>query len=83
MFRDILSRRSSILRFDSICEITFNPPKSSIIVTESSYSYDFRLDSLSTAIDKGDPATAPPIDRNGLPRDERPDIGAYEYKKPS
>jgi hypothetical protein len=57
--------------------------KKHFIVTESSYSYDFRLDSLSTAIDKGDPATAPPIDRNGLPRDERPDIGAYEYKKPS
>lgn len=55
--------------------------KKHFIVTESSYSYDFRLDSLSTAIDKGDPATAPPIDRNGLPRDERPDIGAFEYKK--
>ena len=43
----------------------------------------FRLDSLSPAINRGDPATAPLNDRNGLPRDERPDIGAYEYKKPS
>ena len=47
------------------------------------YYYDCRLDSLSPAINRGDPATAPLNDRNGLLRDERPDIGAYEYKKPS
>ena len=43
--------------------------------------YNFRLDSLSTAIDQADPATSLPLDRNGKTRDERPDIGAYEYEK--
>ena len=42
--------------------------------------YDFRLDSLSVAIGKADPATAFPVDRNGITRKETPDIGAYEYK---
>lgn len=43
--------------------------------------YDFRLDSLSSAINAADKATSMPFDRNGLPRDEHPDIGAFEYKK--
>lgn len=41
--------------------------------------YDFRLDSVSVAIGKADPATCPPTDRNGLTRDEKPDVGAYEF----
>lgn len=43
--------------------------------------YDFRLDSISTAIGKADPKTTLPTDRNALPRDEKPDAGAYEYVK--
>lgn len=43
--------------------------------------YDFRLDSISTAIGKADSKTALPTDRNALPRDEEPDAGAYEYVK--
>lgn len=43
--------------------------------------YDFRLDAVSAAIDAANPATAMPTDRNGLPRDEHPDIGAFEYVK--
>lgn len=43
--------------------------------------YDFRLDSISTAIGVADPKTALPTDRNALPRDEEPDAGAYEYVK--
>ena len=43
--------------------------------------YDFRLDSISPAIDVADPLTAMPLDRLGLPRDDKPDIGAYEYRK--
>lgn len=42
--------------------------------------YDFRLDSLSTAVGKADPATVMPADRIGIIRKETPDIGAYEYK---
>lgn len=42
--------------------------------------YDFRLDSVSVAIGKADPATVMPADRLGILRKETPDIGAYEYK---
>ena len=43
--------------------------------------YDFRLDSLSAAIGKADSLTALPDDRLGIKRDDKPDIGAYEYRK--
>lgn len=43
--------------------------------------YDFRLDSLSAAIDKADAASSVPLDRNGVARDAKPDIGAYEFIK--
>lgn len=43
--------------------------------------YDFSLDSLSAAIDKADSLTALPDDRKGNRRDDKPDIGAYEYVK--
>ena len=43
--------------------------------------YDFSLDSISGAIDKADPATSLPIDRHGIPRGLKPDIGAFEYKQ--
>ena len=44
--------------------------------------YDFRLDSVSAAIGKANPATALPDDRLGVIRKKTPDIGAYEYIKP-
>ena len=43
--------------------------------------YDFRLDSLSTAIGKAKPNADLPNDRLGIRRDEEPDIGCYEYVK--
>lgn len=43
--------------------------------------YNFALDSVSSAIDKANPLTSLPTDRNGHQRDEKPDIGAFEYKK--
>jgi len=43
--------------------------------------YDFRLSEVSPAIDAADQTTATTTDHDGLPRDEKPDIGAYEYKK--
>jgi len=44
--------------------------------------YDFHLDSLSTAIDSGLvlPNGYSAYDRDGKPRDSRPDIGAYEFQ---
>ena len=43
--------------------------------------YDYRLDSLSPAIDAGVPS-AVQLDLEGQPRDSQPDIGAYEYAEP-
>ena len=43
--------------------------------------YDFRLDSLSTAIGKALPIEGLPYDRLGIRRDEEPDLGCYEYVK--
>lgn len=42
--------------------------------------YDFRLDSVSAAIGRADSLTALPDDCDGNVRDDKPDIGAYEYK---
>lgn len=44
--------------------------------------YNFGLDSVSIAIGKANPETALPTDRLGIRRDDKPDIGAYEYVKP-
>lgn len=44
--------------------------------------YDFRLDSVSSAIGCAEPTTALPDDRLGRSRDDSPDVGAYEYIKP-
>lgn len=43
--------------------------------------YDFRLDSLSTAIGKAAVIESLPLDRLGIWRDEEPDLGCYEYVK--
>lgn len=43
--------------------------------------YDFRLKETSAAVNKGNKATALSDDRNGIRRDDKPDIGAYEYTK--
>lgn len=45
--------------------------------------YDFRLDSTSKAINAASAETSFPTDRDGEMRDERPDIGAYEYENQS
>ncbi|MDD6896607.1 MAG: right-handed parallel beta-helix repeat-containing protein [Bacteroidales bacterium] len=42
--------------------------------------YDFHLDSVSLAIDRAEPTLSLPEDRDGLLRDERPDIGCYERR---
>ncbi|MCD8282131.1 MAG: right-handed parallel beta-helix repeat-containing protein [Prevotella sp.] len=43
--------------------------------------YDFSLGEDSPCVDAANPLTALPNDRNGLPRDDKPDIGAYELTK--
>lgn len=51
-------------------------------IDNDSLRYDFRLDSVSLAIDKANALSACPKDRHGKTRDRLPDIGAYEYVKP-
>jgi hypothetical protein len=41
--------------------------------------YDFRLDSLSKAINAGNVNTSLEIDLKGKKRDKTPDMGCYEY----
>lgn len=54
-----------------------------VLIDTDNLIYDFRLDSISPAIDRGDASLAMPTDRLGIRRDEKPDIGAYEYQKQS
>lgn len=51
------------------------------MIDTNNYIYNFCLDSLSSAIDKANLNTALPIDRSGIYRDNKPDVGAFEYKK--
>ena len=60
---------------DSVCTNHF------VKVDGDQQDYDFRLAKTSVAIDRADPDTATKTDRNAMPRDERPDIGAYEFKE--
>lgn len=43
--------------------------------------YDFHLSDRSAAIDQADPKTSPTDDHDGVKRDDKPDIGAYENEK--
>ncbi len=41
--------------------------------------FDFSLQATSAAVNSGSAEYAPPTDKLGLPRDSRPDAGAYEF----
>ena len=41
--------------------------------------YDFRLRKESAAVGVADTATSLPTDRRGVLRDEKPDVGCYEF----
>ena len=43
--------------------------------------YDFHLLQRSTAVGIAQPSSALPLDREGTPRDEKPDAGCYEWKE--
>lgn len=55
--------------------------KQFLLVDENNLVYDFHLKGNSVAISSADASTALPTDRDGLRRDDKPDIGAYEYKE--
>jgi len=90
-FEDCIIRTPKIVSADSVrfVNVIFEAPEDTVSAGKKHFLnidtdnliYDFRLDSVSTAIDKGNPLTAMPADRNGIRRDEKPDIGAFEIKK--
>lgn len=65
--------------FEDATDTTQTARKHFIKIDDQTYRYDFRLSSASKAIDSADPNSAEKIDHNGIPRDTKPDIGAYEY----
>lgn len=50
-----------------------------VSIDEDNLSYDFHLDSLSTAIGKGRDLPAYSVDRDGIERGDKPDLGCYQY----
>lgn len=90
-FDHCIIRTPKIMTVDSIhfTNVTYEDTKDTIStgikhfkkIDTYNLRYDFNLKSTSSAVDKADASTAMPYDRNGLKRDETPDIGAYEYKK--
>lgn len=90
-FSDCILRTPKVLTSDSVRfkNVIFESPEDTITSGKKNFInidiknliYDFRLDSLSPAIDKANPITSVPTDHDGLLRDEKPDIGAFERKK--
>lgn len=67
--------------FENIEDTLTTGKKHFALVDTKNLKYDFRLDSISPAVDKGNSQTAVSFDRYGLKRDDTPDIGAFEYQK--
>jgi len=55
--------------------------KNFVLIDEDNYICDFRLDSLSKAVNGANTATSSTIELTGRKRDELPDIGCYEFYK--
>ncbi len=66
--------------FEDVADTTRFGDKHFRLIDTDNLRYDFRLDSISPAVDAANAATALPIDRDGEARDSLPDIGAYEYR---
>ncbi len=69
------------VNFENVKDTTMYGEKHFVKLDTDNLIYDFRLKASSSAIDKADPLTALPTDRLGVKRDERPDVGAYEWFK--
>lgn len=83
-FESCLIRSKSPLPEDVATNIIYNEDPHFKAVNKN-YHYDFRIDSLSPAIDKADARYSAdfPLDAAGVSRlsDEAPDLGAFEYVK--
>ena len=67
--------------YEDVKDTTKYGEKNFVKIDADKQYYDFHLSKVSAAVDKANAKTARPIDRNGVKRDELPDIGAYEYRK--
>lgn len=67
--------------YENVRDTTKYGRKHFVKIDTDKLSYDFRLDSVSSAIGKASVATSLPTDRRGTARDDKPDIGAFEYVK--
>lgn len=90
-FEDCIIRTPKIMTADSLhfTRVLFEDPNDTVNTGKKNFRkidirnlrYDFHLDSISPAIGRANALTALPLDRNGVQRDDRPDIGAYEWKR--
>lgn len=69
--------------YENVRDTTVGAEKHFVKIDTDNLRYDFRLDSTSQAIGAASAETSYPTDRDGRVRDDRPDIGAFEYTKPS
>ena len=67
--------------YENVKDTTIYGEKNFVKIDADKQYYDFHLSKVSAAVDKANAKTAQPIDRDGVKRDELPDIGAYEYRK--
>lgn len=67
--------------FEDVKDTTSMGIKHFVKIDSEKQRYDFHLSSASSAIDKADPESALPNDHDGKARDNKPDIGAYEFYK--
>ena len=74
------SVRFTNVTFESVEDTATAGKKHFVNIDTENLIYNFQLDAASPAIDKGNPTSSAPLDRCGLLRDDKPDIGAYERK---
>ena len=67
--------------YEEVADTTRMGAKNFIKVDARTMNYNFNLRRSSIAVDQADSQTAPINDRKGVKRDEKPDIGAFEYKQ--
>ena len=90
LFDHCLLRTPQIEDAERIKEVVWEEPEDTIRggvknfanIDTDNLRYDFRLGANSLAIGAADPSHFMEYDRNGLRRDEQPDLGCYEYVNP-
>lgn len=91
LFDHCVIRTPRVVSADSVRFVgsVFEDVKDTLMVGEKHFrkidtdnlAYDFRLDSVSLAIGRAEPRSALVDDILGVRRDDKPDVGAYEYRQ--